>query len=160
MASGVVDLRSDTVTTPTEEMRHAMATAEVGDDDYGEDPTVNELEERFATRLGKPAAVFVPSGIMANQIALRVLTQPGTSVVAGRRQHGVAYEYGAAAKNASVQFHLVDDGDGTFSAGEVRWALEAAAHHQPAISLVSVENTHMAAGGAPWPLERLIAVRE
>ena len=85
-------------------MRRAMADAEVGDDDYGEDPTVRALEEAFAERVGKPAALFVPSGVMANQIAVRVLATPGTAVVAGRRQHLVAYEYGAAALNAGVQF--------------------------------------------------------
>ena len=100
----VVDLRSDTVTRPTPAMRRAMAEAEVGDDDYGEDPTVRALEEAFAARVGKPAALFVPSGVMANQIAVRVLTTPGTAVVAGRRQHVVAYEFGAAALNAGVQF--------------------------------------------------------
>src|SRR5580704_7818882 len=121
-------------------MRRAMADAEVGDDDYGEDPTVRALEEALAARVGKSAALFVPSGVMANQIALRVLTRPGTAVVAGRRQHVVAYEYGAAALNAGVQFVEVDDGDGTIDAGAVRWARQAAAHHQPAVSLVCIEN--------------------
>jgi threonine aldolase len=156
----VVDLRSDTVTRPTPAMRRAMAEAEVGDDDYGEDPTVRILEEEFATRLGKPAALFVASGVMANQIAVRVLTRPGTAVVAGRRQHVVAYEYGAAALNAGIQFVPVPDDDGTLSAEDVRWAREAASHHQPAISLVSLENTHMAASGAPWTLDALHAVAE
>ena len=96
----LVDLRSDTVTHPTPAMRRAMAEAVVGDDDYGEDPTVRALEEAFAARLGKPAAVFVPSGTMANQIAFRVLAAAGTAVVAGRRQHVVSYEYGAAARNS------------------------------------------------------------
>ena len=108
----VVDLRSDTVTRPTPAMRRAMAEAEVGDDDYGEDPTVRALEEAFAERMGKPAALFVASGVMANQIALRVLTTPGTAVVAGRRQHIVSYEYGAAALNSGVQFIGLDDRDG------------------------------------------------
>ena len=94
-----VDLRSDTVTQPTADMRRAMADAVVGDDDYGEDPTVRALEEAFAERIGKPASLFVPSGTMANQIAVRVLATAGTAVVAGRRQHLVAYEYGAAARN-------------------------------------------------------------
>jgi threonine aldolase len=146
----LVDLRSDTVTTPTAAMRRAMAEAEVGDDDYGEDPTVRALEEAFAARVGKPAALFVPSGVMANQIALRVLTTPGTAVVAGRRQHVVAYEFGAAALNAGIQFIEVDDSDGMVDAGDVRHAIGAAAHHQPVVSLVSIENTHMAASGAPW----------
>ena len=156
--SGPVDLRSDTVTRPTPAMRRAMADAVVGDDDYGEDPTVRALEETFATRVGKPAALFVPSGVMANQIALRVLTTPGTAVVAGRRQHVVAYEYGAAALNAGVQFIQLDDGDGTLRAEDVRMAREAAAHHQPAVSLVAIENTHMAASGAPWPERALRAI--
>jgi threonine aldolase len=154
----VVDLRSDTVTQPTPDMRRAMAGAEVGDDDYGEDPTVRALEEAFAGRLGKPAAVFVPSGTMANQIAFRVLTSAGTSVVAGRRQHVVAYEYGAAARNSGVQFCALDDDDGMLNPDDVRWALAAASYHQPAVSLLSLENSHMAASGAPWSVERLRAV--
>ncbi|MGH2930583.1 MAG: beta-eliminating lyase-related protein, partial [Solirubrobacteraceae bacterium] len=108
-ASGIVDLRSDTVTTPTDAMRRAMASAEVGDDGFGEDPTVAALEMRYAELVGKPAALFAPSGTMANQIALRVLSVPGTAVVAGRHQHVVAYEMGAAARNSSIQFHTVDD---------------------------------------------------
>jgi threonine aldolase len=154
----VVDLRSDTVTQPTSDMRRAMADAAVGDDDYGEDPTVRALEEAFATRLGKAAAVFVPSGVMANQIAVRVLAPAGTAVVAGRRQHVVAYEYGAAARNASVQFCAVDDAEGMIDPADVRWSREASSYHQPTVSLVSIENTHMAAGGVPWSLDRLGAV--
>jgi threonine aldolase len=141
-------------------MRRAMAEAEVGDDDYGEDPTVRSLEEAFAARVGKPAALFVPSGVMANQIALRVLTRPGTAVVAGRRQHVVAYEYGAAAINAGVQFIELDDGDGMLDAAAVRHAREAAAHHQPVVSLVAIENTHMAASGALWTETGLRALAE
>src|SRR4051794_33309357 len=104
-----VDLRSDTVTRPTPEMRRAMADADVGDDCYGEDPTVNALEAAFAQRVGVAASVFVPSGVMGNQIALRLLTRPGDVVLAGGRQHVVAYEDGAAARNAGVQFLAVDD---------------------------------------------------
>jgi threonine aldolase len=156
----VVDLRSDTVTRPTPAMRRAMAEAEVGDDDYGEDPTVRALEEAFAQRLGKPAALFVASGVMANQIAVRVLTTPGTAVVAGRRQHLVSYEYGAAALNSGIQFIGLDDHDGMLRADEVRWARQAAEHHQPTVSLVSVENTHMAASGVPWTAAGLAAVVE
>ncbi len=158
MALGPVDLRSDTVTRPTPEMRRAMAGAEVGDDDYGEDPTVNELEARFAARVGKAAALFVPSGIMANQLALRVLSVPGTEVVAGRRQHVVAYELAAGARNAGVQFHTLNDDDGTIGPADVAAAVAAAAYHQPAVSLVCIENTHMAAGGVPWAPEAVAAV--
>jgi len=156
--AALVDLRSDTVTRPTPDMRRAMAAAEVGDDDYGEDPTVRALEEAFAARVGKPAALFVPSGTMANQVALRVLAVPGTAVVAGARQHVVAYEYGAAARNAAIQFVTLDDGDGMLDADAVAAARRGADFHQPSVSLVSIENSHMAASGAPWSTDRLEAV--
>lgn len=152
-----VDLRSDTVTQPTPAMRRAMADAVVGDDDYGEDPTVRALEEAFAERLAKPAAVFVPSGTMANQIAIRVLAMGG-AVVAGRRQHVVSYEYGAAVRNAGVQFLSVDDADGMIDPEDVSWARAASAYHQPSVSLISIENTHMAASGALWSMAQLQAV--
>jgi threonine aldolase len=155
---GAVDLRSDTVTRPTAEMRRAMAEADVGDDGFGEDPTVNELEAMYAERVGKEAAVFVPSGTMANQIAVRVLARPGTTVIAGRRQHVVAYEAGAAARNAAVQFHLVPDPDGVVPAEDVTHAVSLAAYHQPEVSLVCIENTHMGSGGIPWTLDQLDAL--
>jgi len=158
VASGLVDLRSDTVTHPTDEMRRAMHDAEVGDDGYGEDPTVRRLEEEFAARVGKPAALFVPSGTMANQLSLRVLCPRGSLVVAGRRQHIVIYEHGAAAENSGVQFHLVDDADGTVAPRDVTWAIEASAHHQPSVGLVCIEHTHMPAGGVPWSLEALASI--
>ena len=157
--SGFVDLRSDTVTRPTPAMRRAMADAEVGDDGFGEDPTVTELEVVYAERVGKAAALFVPSGTMANQVALRVLAAAGTAVVAGRRQHLVAYEFGAAARNAGIQFHTVDDEGGRFGPQDVTNALELAEYHQPSVSLVCIENTHMAAGGVPWALDELRALR-
>jgi threonine aldolase len=151
-------LRSDTVTQPTDEMRHAMATAEVGDDVYGEDPTVNELQSAFAKRVGKDAALFVPSGTMGNQLALRLLAPPGTWVVAGARQHVVIYEAGAGALNAGVQFHEVADDDGTIDAADGAVSVAAADYHQPTVGAVCIENTHMPADGAPWPLDRLDAV--
>ena len=154
-----MDLRSDTVTRPTPEMRRAMADAEVGDDVYGEDPTVNHLQQAFAERVGKEAALYVPSGVMANQLALRVLCAPGATVVAGARQHVVIYENGAGGRNAAVQFHTVDDADGTVAPDDVSWAVDAAAHHHPAPGLVCVENTHMPAGGVPYPLAALKALR-
>jgi threonine aldolase len=158
MAEGLVDLRSDTVTQPTPEMRRAMAEAEVGDDVYGEDPTVNALQEAFAERVGKPAALFVPSGTMGNQLALRLLARPGSAVVAGRRQHIAIFENGAGGYNAGVQFHLVDDSSGTLSVDDIRWAVAAAEHHWPNPSLVCLENTHMPAGGIPWPIAALTEV--
>jgi threonine aldolase len=154
----LVDLRSDTVTRPTAAMRAAMADAEVGDDCYGEDPTVRRLEAMFAERVGVEAAMFVPSGTMANQIALRVLTRPGDTVVVGARQHVVRFEAGAAGRNSGVQFHLVDDHDGTISPDDLGWAIEAGRHHQPEPVAVFVENTHLMAGGTVWPVERLDAI--
>jgi threonine aldolase len=153
-----VDLRSDTVTRPTEEMRRAMASAEVGDDQYGEDPTVRALEEAFAARLGKEAALYVPSGTMANQLALRVLTAPGDAVVAGASSHVVAYEHGAGARNAGVLFTCSDDGDGTIAEDVVGQAIAGAAHHLPGVGLVCLEDTHMASGGRVWPGSTLDAV--
>jgi threonine aldolase len=154
----MVDLRSDTVTLPTPQMRRAMADAEVGDDVYGEDPTVNALEAAFAARVGKDAALYVPSGTMGNQLAIRLLTRPGDAVLAGARQHVVIYESGAAARNAGVQFQTLDDTKGSWAAGEVSWVVEATRHHHPKVGLVCVENTHMPANGAVWPLEALRAV--
>ncbi|MEY2476642.1 MAG: threonine aldolase, partial [Actinomycetota bacterium] len=158
MTNALVDLRSDTVTRPTDEMRRAMAAAEVGDDVYGEDPTVNALQHAFAERVGMDAALFVPSGTMGNQLALRLLAAPGTSVIAGARQHVVIYENGAGGRNAGVQFHTVDDTDGTIDPAVVRWVREAAEHHYPQPGLVCIENTHMPADGRPWPLDALDAV--
>jgi threonine aldolase len=160
VSSGFVDLRSDTVTQPTPEMRRAMAAAVVGDDHYGEDPTVNALEEAYAERVGKPAALFVPSGVMANQIALRVLCRPGALVIAGRRQHLVIYEHGAAARNAGIQFYELDDDDGTLDPGEITWSRAAVDHHYPVPELVCLEQTHMPSGGLPWSMPALLAVAE
>jgi threonine aldolase len=156
----LVDLRSDTVTRPTPTMRRAMAEAEVGDDQYGEDPTVNRLQETFAGLTGKEAALFVPSGTMANQIALRILTRPGDAVVAGARQHIVLYEAGAGPANAGVTWRTVDDGDGSFDAADVAEVIAAGAHHQPQVAAIALEDTHMAAGGAVWNLDRLRAMGE
>ena len=155
----MIDLRSDTVTQPTSAMRSAMAGAEVGDDLYGEDPTVNELQELYASMVGKEAALFVPSGTMANQLALRLLSRPGTSILAGRRSHVVSYENGAAAYNTSAQLQSLDDPFGVLSVDDVRYAIDAAAHHQPVPSLLCLENTHMASGGrfVPVPTVRALA---
>lgn len=136
-----------------------MYEAEVGDDQYGEDPTVRSLEEAYAERVGKQAALFVPSGVMANQLALLTLCPRGSLVVAGRRQHVAIYEHGASAQNAGVQLHLVDDERGALDPEEVSWAIEAEAHHQPKVGLVCVEQTHMPSGGVPLSLESLEAVR-
>ncbi len=154
-----VDLRSDTVTQPTQAMRDAMASAVVGDDGSGEDPTINELEARYAKIVGKEAAVFVPSGVMANQIAIRVNTRPGDVIIAGRDQHVVSFELGAAARNSGVQFALVDDVTGQLNVDDVLSIIDAEADHQPHIAMVSVENTHMPSGGTPWNIRDLVALK-
>jgi threonine aldolase len=156
----LVDLRSDTVTRPTPEMRRAMAEAEVGDDEYGEDPTVNLLQQTFAGMTGKEAALYVPSGTMANQIALRCLTRPGDAVIAGRRQHVVLYEAGAAGLNAGITFLTVSDDRAALVPAEVELAIESAEHHQPRVSLIAAEDTHMASGGSVWGRSHRLAVGE
>src|SRR5262249_47194363 len=125
---------------------------------YGEDPTVNLLQEAYAARVGKQAALFVPTGTMANQLALRLLTEPGSGVIVGARQHMVIYESGAAGLNTATQFLMVDDTNGALNADDVLHYRSAAAHHYVVPSLVCVENTHLPAGGRPWTLEELRAV--
>jgi threonine aldolase len=159
MPDGRIDLRSDTVTQPTPEMRRAMAEAEVGDDVYGEDPTVNALQDAFAERVGMAAALYVPSGTMGNQLAIRLQAEAGTTIIAGRRQHIVIYENGAGGRNAGVQFTSVPDDDGRITPEDISWVIEAAEHHQPRPSLVCIENTHMPTNGAPWELADVQAVR-
>ena len=159
MNTHLVDLRSDTVTKPTSTMRKAMADAEVGDDLYGEDPTVAALERLYADLVGKDAGLFVPSGVMANQIALRTHTKPGSWVAAGSYQHVVVYEYGGSARNAGVQFYLLDDQDGSFDADQIEKVKSTQGYWDVTLSLICVENTHMPSGGRVWDLERLARVR-
>src|SRR5271154_1014093 len=150
-ADGPIDLRSDTVTRPTAAMRSAIAAAPVGDDQYGEDPTVNALQERVATLLGKEAALFLPSGTMANQVALRVLTRPGDDVIVSRESHMVWHETGAGAANAGVQFTEVG-ARGVFSAAQFSAACKPRGHVvYPPTSLVAIENTHNRSGGGIFP---------
>ena len=155
---GLVDLRSDTVTTPTPEMRRAMADAEVGDDVYGEDPTVNRLQSLAAALLGKEAALYVPSGTMANQIAVRVLGRPGTELLCPDGAHVYRYEAAAAAMNSGMQCRLVPDDGGLFTAAAVHDALELRDYHRPPVSLLWIENTHMPANGRPWTAAEVAAV--
>ena len=153
-----IDLRSDTVTLPSEAMRAAMARAEVGDDQYGEDPTVRALQERIAALLGKEAAIFVPSGTMANQIGLKLLTRPGDDVVVGDEAHIVWHESGAAAANSGVQFTVVGRG-GLFSAADLRAAYKPPGHIIfPPTTLVAVENTHNRGGGVVFPQDEAEAI--
>src|SRR5512134_1411598 len=146
-----IDLRSDTVTRPSPAMRSAMAAAPVGDDQYGEDPTVNRLQERIATLLGKEAALFLPSGTMANQVALRVLTRPGDDVIVSRESHAVWHETGGSAANAGVQFTEVG-ARGTYSVEEFLAARKPRGHAiYPPTTLMEIENTHNRAGGIVFP---------
>ena len=145
-----IDLRSDTVTQPTDAMRAAMAAAPVGDDQFGEDPTVNRLQDIVAALLGKEAALWVPSGHMANQLALKLLTHPGDEVIVGRETHAVWHETGAGAANAGVQFAEVGT-DGRFTAAELVAAIKPRGHLIfPPTTLVEVENTQNRAGGVVW----------
>ena len=150
----MIDLRSDTVTRPTPAMRKAMAEAEVGDDVFNDDPTVLRLQERVAELLGKEAALFVPSGTMANQIALRAQTRHGDSVIIGRGAHCWRHESGALAALAGLQTTMVGD-DGTFTAADVRLAFIADDPYAAPTRVVSVENTHNMAGGTCWNRGRL-----
>ena len=155
-----IDLRSDTVTLPSPGMRRAMADAPVGDDQYGEDPTANRLQERVAELLGKEAALFVPSGTMANQIGLKILTRPGDEVVVGDEAHIVWHEAGAAAANAGVQFTVVGRG-GLFTAADFRAAFKPQGHIVfPPTGLVVVENTHNRGGGVVFPQSEAVAIAE
>src|ERR1700749_1518848 len=157
-APGHVELRSDTFTTPTPEMRRAMADAEVGDDAYGEDPTVRRLGALAGGRVGQGGALYVPSGTMANQLALRLLARPGTEVLCGERAHVYRYEHAAAATNSAAQLRPLPDARGTLAPADVAGAAEAPQHHLPAISALFVENTHMPASGRPWRVAELDAV--
>jgi len=147
----VIDLRSDTVTKPSAAMRAAIAAAPVGDDQYGEDPTVNLLQERVAALLGKESALFLPSGTMANQVALLALTRPGDDVIVSRESHAEWHETGASAANAGVQFTAVG-AKGVFTSDEFLAAVKPRGHVvYPPTTLVEIENTHNRAGGVVFP---------
>src|SRR5262245_49327916 len=155
-----IDLRSDTVTTPSPGMRRAMAEAPVGDDQYGEDPSVNRLQEGVAELLDKEAALFVPSGTMANQIGLKILTRPGDEVVVGDEAHIVWHESGAAAANSGVQFTVVGAG-GLFTAADLRAAYKPSRHIVfPPTTVVAIENTHNRGGGVVFPQDAAVAICE
>lgn len=157
MTAPTVDLRSDTVTRPTAAMRRAMAEAPVGDDVFAEDPTVNLLQERVAEVLGVEAALFVPSGTMANQIVLQVNCRPGDEVLVGHGAHNWLFETGGAAALAGVQMCVLA-GDGRFDAAAVREHYRPDSHHQAPTRLVSVENTHNMGGGLVWDRDALAEV--
>jgi threonine aldolase len=146
-----IDLRSDTVTRPTSAMRQAMAAAAVGDDQFGEDPTINELQDRVAALLGKEAALWLPTGTMANQVALRVLTRPGDHVVVSRESHAVWHETGGAGANSGVQLTEIG-ARGVFTAEEFLASRNPRGHMLlPPTTVVEIENTHNRSGGVVFP---------
>lgn len=154
-----IDLRSDTVTLPSADMRKAMAEAEVGDDVYGEDPTINALQEEVAQLFGKEAALFVPSGTMANQVSLKAHTQAGDGVIIHSWAHIVRAESGGGAALSGVQFCHVGNPDGTMDAAEVEEAIDTGdnPHHLPT-TLICMENTHNFSGGCVLPMEAMESV--
>ncbi len=155
-----IDLRSDTVTRPTTAMREAMARAEVGDDVYGEDPTVNRLQEHVAALLGKEAALFVPSGTMANQVALGVLTRPGDEIICDAGAHCISFESGALAALWGVQARTAAASRGLLEAATVEALIRPPHDVYPRTRVIEIENTHNRGGGAVYSLERVRAIAE
>jgi threonine aldolase len=155
----MIDLRSDTVTRPTLAMREAMMRAEVGDDVFGDDPTVAALEHEVARVAGKEAALFVTSGTMGNQIAIATQTRPGDDVIVGEGAHPIFYEAGAAAALSGVQFSVAGRG-GFYTPDELEAAMHPRVAWAPRTSLVAIENTHNRAGGRVWPHAAARAVAE
>lgn len=156
----VVDLRSDTVTRPTPAMRRAIAEAAVGDDVFGDDPTVLELERRCAEISGKEAALYVPSGTMGNQLAVAALTQPGDEVLLEAESHIFLYEQGGIAANSGCLAHVVRGERGVFAPAALLAALRGEDDHAARLTLVCAENTHNRAGGAIVPLAALRALAD
>ena len=156
----ISDFRSDTVTQPDEEMRQAMARAVVGDDVFGEDPTVKELEEKAAEIFGKEAALFLPSGTMANQVAVFCHTQAGDEVILERDSHIYNFEVGGLAVISRVQVHPIVGEQGVMSPEDVERAIRPKNLHLPRTSLICLENTHNLAGGKVLPLENIRAIWE
>jgi len=150
-----IDLRSDTVTKPSPAMRQAMAAAEVGDDVFGEDPTVNRLQEKVAELLGKESALFVPSGTMGNEIAVKCHTRPGDEVICEAGCHIYNYESGAAPFLSGVQFRPIQGQRGVITADQVESAINPPPDHFPRTSLITLENTHNGAGGTVFPLNEM-----
>lgn len=154
----MIDLRSDTVTEPCDKMRQAMAEAIVGDDVLGADPTVKQLEETTADILGKEAAVFMPSGTMTNQVAIRLHTQPGDEIVMEENSHTYYYESGAPAALSGVMCRLIKGDRGLITEGQLTDALRPANIHFPTTKLLILENTHNRGGGKIWPIDQLESV--
>ena len=160
MSNDFIDLLSDTQTRPTAGMREAIASAEVGDEQRGEDPSVNELNDRVAELLGKEAAVFLPSGCMCNNIALLVQCRPGDGILADHSSHIVTTEAGAMAALAGVMPELIAGERGVFSPEQVLAAIRPTKRNLPRSRMVAIEQTANLGGGTVWPLATLEAVGE
>jgi len=157
--SSVVDLRSDTVTRPTPAMRQVIANAEVGDDVLGDDPTVIKLQERAAALLGQEAALYVPSGTMANQIAIRAVTEPGDELIIDETTHSYNFETGGAAALSGVSFRIINGPRGIYTPAQAEALVRPDNVHYPHSRMVIVENTNNRGGGSIWPLEHLAGLR-
>ena len=149
----LIDLRSDTVTRPTPEMRRAMADAEVGDDVFGDDPTVNSLQDLAADLLGKEAALFVPTGSMGNQVCLGALARPGDEVICESGAHFLHYEGGSVAAHLGLVARTIPGSGGVITADEVGPLIRPGSEHNPRTAVVAIENTHNSAGGRIFPLD-------
>ncbi|MCX6135677.1 MAG: aminotransferase class I/II-fold pyridoxal phosphate-dependent enzyme [Ignavibacteriales bacterium] len=160
MSASIIDLRSDTITKPTEAMRHAMALAPVGDDVFAEDPTVNLLQQKVAALLGKPAALYVPSGVMSNQLALNAHTQPGDEVIVEKESHIFNYETAAPSILSNVQLYLITGERGILKVDQLPPAVRSDAYYMPRTRLICLENTHNRAGGTIYPIEEIRKIRD
>ena len=160
MTTEMIDMRSDTITQPTQAMREAMARAPVGDDVYGEDPTVNLLQKKVAELLGKPGALFVPSGVMSNQLAIKVHTQAGDEVIVEKDSHIFNYETSGPAILSGVQLHPIIGERGVLRAEQLAPAVRPGAYYMMRTSLICLENTHNRAGGAIYPIEEIKRIRD
>ncbi len=155
----MIDLRSDTVTKPSQGMRRAMAEAEVGDDVFGEDPTVNRLQRSVAKLLGKEDALFTPTGVMANQVAIKCHTQAGDEVIVERDAHILNYETGAPAMLSGVQLLTIPGTRGIIRSEQLESAIRPPAYYMTRTALLCLENTHNRAGGTVYPLDEIKRIR-
>jgi threonine aldolase len=155
-----IDLRSDTVTRPTPRMLDAMMSAKVGDDVFGEDPTVNALEEKLAGMFGKQAGLYCPSGTMTNQIAINVHVRPGDEVICDQTAHIYNFEGGGIARNSGASAKLLQGDRGRYTAEDVMSAINPENIHNPRTKLVEVENTVNKAGGSYWDINEIRKIRE
>ena len=153
-----IDLRSDTITKPSQAMREYMIQAEVGDDVFAEDPTVNRLQKKVAELLGKEAALFVPSGTQANQICLNANTQPGQEVIVDYNAHIFNYESGAGGMLSGIQLHPVIGENGFPSVEQIQEVIRPFDDHYPQTGLICLENTHNRAGGTIFPIEQIVNI--